>query len=242
MQKLALKITVILCAVVFGPRAASAQPAVYVAGSGFADVKLFGSGTIYYPATGEPSLNSTGGGGGVRVGTFVHPRVSLEFGVDVGSRTKTTFPFPAQILALTPTIYPSPLPTNLEASTQFLTVSTIAGYHPAPIGKVRLGFLGGFSVIRGTYKSDLPGYVLPAATFTAELRALGLPPPTTIFAPRSVTTHNFTGGFLLGFEAAFEITNRLAIVPEVRSVMFSQPTNGPGVFLVRPGLSVRWGF
>ena len=222
-------------------RASSAQPSLYVAGAGFSDIKLFGTGTIYYPVSNAPTLNSTGAGGGVRVGTFLHPKVSLEFAVDAGTKSETSFQYPVQILA----IYPAPS-YQLKASASFVTVNTVLGYHPAARGRVRFGFLGGLSIVRGTYKSDLPGYVLPAATFT-ESRSLVTPvlgfTPTALFAPpRSYTQHDLAAGGILGFEAAFELTDRLAVVPEIRSVIFSQPYNGPGVFLIHPGVSVRWGF
>jgi outer membrane protein with beta-barrel domain len=239
-----LKTTLALCLALLFARAAAAQSPLYIAGAGFSDIKLFGTGTIYYPVSNAPTLNSTGAGGGLRVGTFLHPRLSLEFGVDAGSKSETSFGYPVQILA----IYPAPS-VRLKASARFVTVNTVLGYHPAPLGRVRFGFLGGFSIVSGTYTSDLPGYVFPATTFS-ETRSIVTPvlgftslPSLGLFAPpRSYTQHDIAAGGLLGFEAAFEVTKRLAVVPEVRSVIFSQPFNGPGVFLVRPGVHVRWGF
>ena len=116
-------------------------------------------------------------------------------------------------------------------------------------------YFAGLSFVRATYTSDLPGYVLPAATF--EQNQLSYIPisldgsrgspvpislPTSIYSPRPVTRHDLTGGTMLGFEAAFDLGKRLAVVPEVRAVMFAQPNDGPGVFLIRPGVGVRWGF
>src|SRR4026208_1551999 len=70
-------------------RAASAQPAGYVAGSVFADLREFGS-TSTVPYYGDQfSLDATGIGGGIRVGTFLHPRWSLELSAEVASRTTT---------------------------------------------------------------------------------------------------------------------------------------------------------
>jgi len=244
MEKPTLKLTFafVCCIGLLLARSASAQPNLYVAGTAFSDIKQFGSGTIYYPVTGAPTLNTTGIGGGLRVGTFLHPKVSLELGVDVGTTTEATFQYPVNILAMS--ILPPPN-FQLKASTGFVTVDTVLGYHPAARGRMRFGFLGGLSIVRGTYKSDLPGYVLPAATFSETRGAVGpvLITPASIFAPaRSYTQKDLTAGGILGFEAAIEFTNRLAVVPEIRSVIFSQPFNGPGVFLIRPGVSVRWGF
>lgn len=236
----------------FAQSAQSAPSANYVGGAGFADVKLFGaSGLTYYPPGGEPSLNKIGAGGGLRIGTFLHSKVSLEFAVDAGTATRTTYGYPVVILA----IYP-PLPSRqLRESTQFITFTTIVGYHPAAHGRVRLGYLAGLSFVRATYTSDLPGYVLPAATFeqgqlsyipVSTSGSVGSPVPisipTSIYNPQPVTRHDLTGGTMLGFEAAVQLGKRLAIVPEVRAVMFKQPNAGPGVFLIRPGIGVRWGF
>ena len=232
--------------------AQSAQSANYIGGAGFADVKFFGSsGATYYPASEEPSLNTTGAGGGLRAGTFLHSRVSLELAVDAGTRTRTTYDYPISILA----IYPQPPALQIRASTQFTTFTAAVGYHPPAHGRVRLGYLAGLSFVRATYTSDLPGYVLPATTFeqnrasyiqVSSSGSLSSPVPislpTAIYVPRPVTRHDLTGGTMLGFEAAVMLGKRVAIVPEVRAVMFAQPNDGPGVFLIRPGVSVRWGF
>jgi hypothetical protein len=251
----ALKALFVLGALCMSAQAASAQSAQsanYVGGAAFADVKLFGaSGASYYSPSAEPSLNTTGAGGGVRIGTFVHPKVSLEFAVDAGTRTRTTYQYPVVILA----IYPPPPALQLRASTQFTTFTTVVGYHPPARGRGRLRYLAGLSFVRAAYTSDLPGYILPAATF--EQNRLSYIPisldgsrgspvtvslPTSIYDPRPVTRRDLTGGTMLGFEAAFALGKRVAVVPEVRAVMFAQPNDGPGVFLIRPGVGVRWGF
>jgi hypothetical protein len=53
--------------------------------------------------------------------------------------------------------------------------------------------------------------------------------------------HN-AGAFALGVEAAIDLTPKLALVPEVRALVFSAPANGTTVFLIRPGVGVRWTF
>jgi hypothetical protein len=241
-----------LCISVQAAFAQSAQPGTYVSATAFADVKLFGaSGTAYYPYGAEPSLNTTGAGGGFRIGTFLHSKVSLEFAVDGGTRTRTTYQYPVPTLA----IYPPPPAPQLRASTQFTTFTTVVGYHPAARGRVRLGYLAGLSFVRASYTSDLPGYILPAATF--EQNRLSYIPisldgsrgspvsvslTSPIYVPQPVTRRDLTGGTMLGFEAAFAFGKRVAVVPEVRAVMLEQPNDGPGVFLIRPGVGVRWGF
>jgi len=67
-----------------------------------------------------------------------------------------------------------------------------------------------------------------------------VPPPQ--FGARTITQEHNTGALALGFESAIDLTRRLAVVPEVRALVFSAPNNGPGVFLIRPGVGVRWKF
>jgi hypothetical protein len=47
-------------------------------------------------------------------------------------------------------------------------------------------------------------------------------------------------GGLLGFEAAIDLTSRFAVVPGVRTIIFSNV--GQSVFLIRPEVGARWAF
>src|SRR6187431_174145 len=83
-------------------RSAFAQPAGYVAGSVFADMREFGS-TSAVPYYGDQfSLDATGIGGGLRVGTFLHPRWSLELSAEVASRTTNDLDDAVSILSIAP--------------------------------------------------------------------------------------------------------------------------------------------
>jgi hypothetical protein len=227
-----------------GGQSAVAQPALYVSGAAFADIKQFDS-VEYDPfvlASGDDfSLDATGAGGGIRVGTFLHPRWSLELAVDAGSRTTKDLPNPYTMLGSPSTLR---VP-ELSASTQFLTVSTIIGFHPVKRGRVHLGYLGGFSLVRGTHESALPDFrILTTATSTSRSSGLGTSfpgifPPINIGSRTLKLVDNSAGG-ILGFEAAIDLTTRLAAVPGVRAVVFS--TSGRGVFLIRPEIGVRWNF
>jgi hypothetical protein len=226
-------IALLLCA-----STASAQPAGYVSGSVFADVREFGS-TSAVPYYGDQfALDATGLGGGVRIGTFLHPRWSLELSAEAGSRTTVDLGDAVRIL-----IFPPPR-LDFRASTRFVTVTTSVAFHPPAVGRVRLGYRVGFSFVRGTYKSDYPSFVIPAAIFTREAAGLTfptvLPPPQ--FGAGTITQEHNTGALTIGFESAIDMTRRIAVVPEVRALVFSAPNNGPGVFLIRPGIGVRWKF
>jgi hypothetical protein len=107
---------------------------------------------------------------------------------------------------------------------------------------VRLGYRAGFSFVRAIYKSEYPGFAVPVEIF-GNVRPIEIPSPRIIL-PRTTTLtqkHN-TGALTLGFDAAIDLTSRFSIVPEIRALVFSTPGSGPGVFLIRPGIGVRWKF
>jgi hypothetical protein len=225
--------------------AAAAQDAGYVSAGGFADVKRFGStnGIYYYSGTdGTMSLDGTGAGGSVRVGTFLIPQLSLDVSIDVGARTKSNLPDPYRLLGIA-----QPVGTpQLKASTRFVAVSTVIGFHPAAHGPVRLGYLGGISFVRGTYKNDYSNYGGPVPLFTVGA-PIGVTSAPVVFPPPPIIVSTLTQkdnklGVVLGFEAAIEVAKHLAIVPEIRAVTFSAPDAGPTVFLIRPGVGVRCSF
>ena len=227
------------------PNSLSAQTGTYIAATGFADIRQFGS-TPFIPYGGDDfALNATSAGGGLRIGTFLHPRWSLELSGDATSRASVEYENPIRIL-----IFPPPPPMTLEASTSFITVSTMIGFHPEPAGRVRLAYRAGFSFVRGTYESHYPSFVVPASTglFTwssnvlGELAPFGLTPVPRPSIIRTTTKQKHNAGALtLGFDAGVDITSRVGVVPEVRALVFSAPV-GSTVFLIRPGIGVRWRF
>src|SRR5437879_1109107 len=94
-------------------RAAAAQSAVYVTATGFADIERFGSSNaVGYTLSGESlSLDATAAGGGIRIGTFLHPKWSLELAIDDEAATKVTLRNQYSILAIYP---PIPIPNTTE--------------------------------------------------------------------------------------------------------------------------------
>ena len=224
---------------------ASAQTAGYIAGTVFADIRQFGSATSQAPFLSDVSRDATGGGGGLRVGTWVHPRWTIEAGIEVASRTTAEFRGP--VIA----IFPPPPIVNFKSSTSFVNVSTMVGFHSPAGRRVRLGYLAGFSFIRATHTTGFPNIPLPDFRFDDRLgfdsaiayfssipisrAALSLPPTT-------VTTRQNSGALTLGFEAAIDLKSKLAVVPEIRASTFSAAPGGASVFLIRPSVGVRWKF
>ena len=221
-------------------RTVLAQSSVYVTGAAYADIKRFGSsgGLIYYyPYGDDRSLDGTAAGGGIRVGTYLHPKWTLELSIDAEGATKLTVPNPYPVIAIYP---PIRLP-DLNASSQFLTVSTTIGFHPASTKAIKLGYFAGFSFVRSKYKSELDAILPLIASATAAAIDLPAPIPTQLLArPTPITQITNSSGAVLGLEAAIDLSRHLSIVPEIRALTFS--LRGDGVFLIRPGVGVRWSF
>ena len=66
--------------------------------------------------------------------------------------------------------------------------------------------------------------------------------PVSSLRATTLTQRHNAGALILGFDAAIDVTSRLALVPEIRALAFSTPGAGGGVFLIRPGIGVRWNF
>ena len=228
-------------------RPLAAQSAVYVTGAGFAEIKQFDS-VAYDPtilaSDDDFSMDATGAGGGVRVGTLLHPRWSLELAVDAGSTTRKSLPNPYVGIQMASSSLRFP---EISASTRFLTVSSIIGFHPPKIGRFHLGYLGGFSFVRGTLESEIPDFRILSVSSVAisspsNLGRVIFPTafPQPIVGSRTVKRFENSAGAILGFEAAIDLSTRLSAVPGVRAIVFS--TGGQSVFLIRPEIGVRWSF
>ncbi|RPI56370.1 MAG: hypothetical protein EHM55_05290 [Acidobacteria bacterium] len=215
---------------------ASAQEGVYVQASAFADIRQFGSsGGAAIDLDDEFSLDATGVGGSIRVGTWLHRRWTIEAGLDLSNRTTVTFGNPF-ILALFP---PGRQPFDLQASSSFTSVTTTIGFHQRAGDDVRLGYRAGFSFVRATYRTELLDGVRTDAIFTTSL-VPNLPLLPIRLEDLELTRKENHGALVLGFEAAIEIADDLDVVPELRAFAFSRSNSG--VFLIRPGAGIRWSF
>lgn len=223
---------------------ASAQSGVYLSGATFADVRTFGSydsNSMLFPTTDN---SATGIGGSFRVGTWLHPRWTLELGIDAASTTsvETT---PGIIIQIFP---PPPAGQfDLESTSKFTSGTVVLGYHPPALKRVRLGYLAGFAFIHGRHTEDFldsPSGAI-GTDFSFDFSpVIGdiLGRATAIrYTEAQRETRQNTGALVLGFEAAVNVSTHLAVVPELRAMTFSS-VNGPGVFLIRPGIGVRWNF
>jgi hypothetical protein len=218
---------------------AFAQEGVYVQGAVFADIRQFGTTAIDVASLeGDSSLDATGIGGSVRVGTWLDRRWTLEAGFDMANQTTVEIENP-YILALFP---PNLRPRDLSVSTSFTNVTTTVGFHQRANRRLRFGYRAGFSFVRATTRSEIPFLASAPVSFVLGDLAAALP-RFRLVPERTQTTleqKQNTGALVLGFEAAVRVTRRLSVVPEVRALAFS--TSGRGTFLIRPGAGARWTF
>jgi hypothetical protein len=230
MRRIAFAVIVALSALLLCSTSTFAQTGVYISGTTFADIRQFGS-TSQSPLVSDFSRDAIGAGGGVRVGTWVHPRWTLEVGAEVATRTTTTFSGP--VIA----IFPPPRGLDFRASSSFINVTTMVGFH-APAGRrVRMGYRAGFSFVRATHTTEIPFDALPFFTFEDLLGSITTVPRTSLALPSgSLASKQNSGALTLGIEAAIVLTPKIALVPELRASTWS------GVFLIRPGAGVRWSF
>lgn len=210
--------------------AASAQTTGYIAGAVFADVKQFTHIKTTPPDGFLSAANSsaTTAGGDLRIGTWLHPNVTLEIGAGASARTTvdgTDGPNALAIATIGGISIPRPL-FDLKSTTQFTTVTVALGFHPTSTGRVRLGYLAGYALVRGTSTSEYLELEEVPPTFSRL--------PGYIKAKRTIKQNS--GAFVLGAEAAVSLTSSLALAPEVRVLTFG------GTFLIRPGVGVRWAF
>jgi hypothetical protein len=219
-----------LCFLVFASTA-SAQTGTYIAGAGFADVRLFDGASSPTLFGEDISRDGTAAGGSVRVGTWVHPRWTLEVGADIASRTSSSFQGP--VIAIFP-----PVPRlELRSSTSFVSVTTMVGFHSPAGRRVRMGYLAGFGFVRTTHQTDIPSVALPFFTFEDLLGSItSVPRPSLALPSGALSNKRNSGALTLGVEAAIDLTPKFAVVPELRASTLS------GVFLIRPGVGARWSF
>jgi hypothetical protein len=227
-----------LIALLLSSSTASAQTGTYIAGAGFADVRLFDGASSPTLFGEDISRDATGAGGSIRVGTWVHPRWTLEVGADIASRTTASFQGP--VIAIFP-----PVPRlELRSSTSFVSVTTMVGFHSPAGRRVRMGYLAGFSFVRATHKNEIPFDELSFFTFDSiGFSTSGTTGPFTSLSRSSLTlpsgalsSKQNSGALTLGIEAAIDLTPKFAVVPELRASTLS------GVFLIRPGVGARWSF
>ena len=220
-----------LCALV---QPAHAQTRIYVSGDLFADITRF-SRTTTPDALGlalndGPRDGVTFGGGG-RIGAFFAPSWSLEFGVDFGKRfdDERTLEIRVPIRLAVPS---SSLQYQSRTGHRFTASSVLLGYHPPVRGRIQPGFRGGVSFMHSERTFTSVG--------TSQIFGPTVPGIVQVLPTISVATDQYTSVVngltaTLGAEAAIDLSDQFAVVPEVRA-----HAGGIGGILLRPGVAVRW--
>jgi hypothetical protein len=215
---------------------ARAQTRIYLTGDLFAEITRL-SRTIAPDPVGSgvdvaPRDGVTAGGGG-RIGAFFTPAWSLELGMDFGKTISDE-----RTLGVRPPIgllIPSPrLQYQSRTSHRFSASSVLLGYHPPVRGRIHAGFRGGVSFMHtermftftNISMSFISGPSFPGGIVTAPTVSLVTEEYTTVVNGLSAT---------LAAEAAIEVWDHFAVVPELRV-----HAGGLGGILIRPGVAARW--
>lgn len=196
-------------------RAAHAQAAdrgtSYVGGTLIGDIKRF-SGDIS-----DPLFDGQTIGGGVVVGTALHRRLDLQFGVDVPRFTATSRDRLVTFQRNTITLQ------SITAN-QTLSFTTLVRVRGASRGRVQLGYLGGLSIVRFRRDNHTEA---PENTPSALI-------------PKPDGTVDYAAGPTVGIDARIELSSHLSLVPGLYASVFSlADTNG---VVIRPRVSMRWMF
>jgi hypothetical protein len=217
---------------------ARAQTRIYVTGDVFAEIARFSRATspefVDFVQDASPGDGVTIGGGG-RIGAFFTPSWSLEIGLDLGKaiseeRTQSIRPLTGPIFP------PAPLQYQSRSSHRFSASSVLLGYHPPARGRIQAGFRGGMSFrhttrMFTTANASFSYSSLP--TLPGGFPVLVEPRISLVTAEYTTVSHGLTA--TLAAEAAISVSDRFAIVPEMRA-----HAGGTGAIFLRPGVAVRW--
>jgi hypothetical protein len=215
-------------------RAACAQT-VYVAGSVFGDLRrpsgsVSTSTTAETDVTPQPKLDINTGGGGLRVGGFLAPRLTLELGVDIGANQAV------RLVSPPPSAYSSNVngvqfigTLNGQTQSRVTATSVLVGYHPPTAARVHIGVRGGLTFLHTSTSTN-------SRVTYALLNNVTLPLPVPTPAPivtQSASVTNEMAATVAG-ELAIDLQKRLAAVPEIRAL------GAGGRYIIRPGAALRW--
>ena len=184
-------------------------------------------------------------GGGVRVGTFLHPRWSLELAVDAAARR----PARSRIRLRSAS---EPL-IDAQAAGAFDQQQLSDGQHGRRFSSRKDGTRAPWlprrnGVGQGHVRIDISDFLVHSDRAplhdgaVSSIPGLGSLTQAGSHHHGSETlrrTDNSVGG-VLGLEAAIDLSDHFALVPGVRAIVFS--SEGQSVFLIRPEAGVRWNF
>jgi len=184
---------------------------VYVSGALVTEIKRFSG------DPGEAILDGESVGAGLTIGTALNSRWDLQFGIDVPSTSSTSRD---RLVTLQKTTFT----LQSVTSNQTLSVSTLARFRGARIGRVQLGYLGGISFVRLRKE---------AHTAAPDGTPGGL-------IPRPDTSIEYSAAPTVGLDARIPLTHHLSLIPGLHATVFKVSADSGA--LLRPRVGIRWGF
>lgn len=160
-------------------------------------------------------------GASVAVGVFVTPSISLRLEASFqGERATTTESTPLRLFA----------PTESRHAVSSTDIFVSAGWHQGESRRVTITYLGGMVFRRQREETTL------TFNYSVIRTIIGLPTPT-VTPQTEEQTFGFTAysaGVMAGLDVAFNLSQRVAIVPQVRMVTANHDLS------VRPAVVMRW--
>lgn len=169
------------------------------------------------PGEVDDDLSGTTAGFGGGIGMSLSPRTTarLEVAVPTGSATST--------FSVSSGTSPFVVTTTRNEEARSWTSSALVGYRAHQRGRLAVSVLGGVAFIRET--SDV------AIETTSPGAAPILPP---MVQRSELTLVSYRAGVALGLDVEARLSDRFALVPQLRVVAFS------GRIGLRPGVALRW--
>jgi len=196
--------TVIVLGTVSIAHAQSPTQGVFVSGTAFAAINLDTGARPVQPVSGLGSIDSGGttAGGGGGIGTYLTPRWSVRFEFAFAGETDASS-----------TLTSAAFTETLRVQSQIGHANVLVGYHPAPRGRVEMGYLGGVAFVHQRqhfFENITQQLPLPPGSFV---------PPFGLQTEAIVT--NYRQAAVVGLDVAVSLSKRCAIVPGMRALAFS---------------------
>jgi hypothetical protein len=214
-------------------------PPVFLEAAGFVGFERMPNVRFGTRIINDRDVSGTVWGGGVAVGTFLAPRVSLRLDAAFPGRVESSYSeqtgfafFGSGLTQL--------LSNRVEETRRERSAAVLLGYHTGRRYGVRLGFLAGVAfiwqeatVVQRTFPSIVPLVPLPpSGSFQV------FPSPIDLLPSRlersETTSTSYRTAPAVGLDADIALGSRFALVPRIRVQA------GGGLLSLRPGIALRW--
>jgi hypothetical protein len=196
----------------------------FIDGQAFAGIERRSHSEVSGVNVGQPDLNGTVAGGGVTLGSWLTPHVSVRLEVSYPGSVAFSYQPSDTLVGVSPALAFS---QRIEGSERLRSASALVAYHTGRTHHVQLAYIGGAAFLFVTQRQKLTRSQ-PVFPLTVPVGRL----ETSIES----TTNLYNVTAEAGLDADIELTSRFSVVPQLRIIGF-----GGGVS-IRPGVALRAGW